>query len=60
MEDTDGIASGTFPSDMTTLQSEYETMMQTMLKLFPNLKLVYFSSRVYGGYSNGVGKPGQS
>ncbi len=57
MEDTDGIASGTFPSDMTTLQSEYETMMQTMLKLFPNLKLVYFSSRVYGGYSNGVGKP---
>jgi Putative Ig domain len=57
MEDTDGIASGTFPSDITTLQSEYETMMQTMLKLFPNLKLVYFSSRVYGGYSNGVGKP---
>lgn len=57
MEDTDGIASGTFPSDMTTLQSEYETMMQTMLKLFPNLKMVYFSSRVYGGYSNGVGKP---
>ena len=57
MEDTDGIASGTFPSDMTTLQSEYETMMQTMLTLFPNLKLVYFSSRVYGGYSNGVGSP---
>jgi hypothetical protein len=57
IEDTDGIASGTFPSDMTKLQSEYETMMQTMLKLFPNLKMVYFSSRVYGGYSNGVGKP---
>jgi hypothetical protein len=57
IEDTDGIASGTFPSDMTTLQSEYETMMRTMLTLFPNLKLVYFSSRVYGGYSNGVGKP---
>ncbi len=57
MEDTDGIASGTFPSDITTLQSQYETMMQTMLKLFPNIKLVYFSSRVYGGYSNGVGSP---
>jgi hypothetical protein len=57
MEDTDGIATGTFPSDITTLQSEYETMMQTMLILFPNLKLVYFSSRYYGGYSNGVGKP---
>ena len=57
MEDTDGIASGTFPTDITTLQSEYETMMQTMLTLFPNLKMVYFSSRVYGGYSNGVGTP---
>jgi hypothetical protein len=57
MEDTDGIASGTFPSDMTTMQSEYETMMQSMLTKFPNLKLVFFSPRVYAGYSNGVGKP---
>jgi hypothetical protein len=57
MEDTDGIASGTFPSDITTLQSEYESMMNNMYTLFPNLKMVYFSSRVYGGYSNGVGKP---
>ncbi|HYM79034.1 MAG TPA: Ig-like domain-containing protein [Candidatus Dormibacteraeota bacterium] len=57
MEDTDGIATGTFPTDITNLQSEYETIMQTMHTLFPNLKLVYFSSRVYGGYSNGVGHP---
>jgi hypothetical protein len=57
IEDTDGIATGTFPSDITALQSEYESMMQTMLTLFPNLELVYFSSRVYGGYSNGVGSP---
>ena len=57
MEDTDGIATGTFPSDISNLQAEYETMMQTMHTLFPNLKLVYFSSRVYGGYSNGVGHP---
>jgi len=54
IEDTDGIATGTFPSDMITLQSHYETMMQTMLTLFPNLKMVYFGTRVYGGYSNGV------
>ena len=57
MEDTDGIATGTFPTDVTTLQSEYETMMNTMLTLFPNLKLVYFSSRVYAGYSNGLKTP---
>jgi hypothetical protein len=57
IEDTDGIASGTFPSDITSLQSEYETIMNNLHTLFPNLKLVYFSSRVYGGYSNGVGNP---
>ena len=57
LEDTDGIATGSFPTDVLTLQTEYETAMQTMLILFPNLKLVYFSSRVYGGYSNGVGTP---
>lgn len=54
IEDTDGIATGSFPSDITTLQSEYETMMQQAVTYFPNLKLVYFTSRVYGGYSNGV------
>jgi hypothetical protein len=57
IEDTDGIASGTFPTDITVLQSEYENMMNEMVTLFPNLKMVYFSSRVYGGYSNGVGNP---
>ena len=57
MEDTDGIATGTFPTDISNLQSEYETVMNTMLTLFPNLKMVYFSSRVYGGFSNGVGTP---
>jgi hypothetical protein len=57
IEDTDGIATGTFPSDITNLQSEYESMMNNLHTLFPNLTLVYFSSRVYGGYSNGVGTP---
>jgi hypothetical protein len=57
IEDTDGIATGTFPSDVTNLQSEYESMMNNLHTLFPNLVLVYFSSRVYGGYSNGVGSP---
>jgi len=57
IEDTDGIATGTLPSDVTNLQSEYESMMNNLHTLFPNLALVYFSSRVYGGYYNGVGSP---
>lgn len=57
IEDTDGLATGTFPTDISSLQSQYETLMQTMLTLFPNLKMVYFSSRVYAGYSNGLATP---
>ena len=57
IEDTDSIKTGSFPSDMTTMQAEYETMMQDFLTNFPNVKLVYWSSRVYGGYSNGLVDP---
>jgi hypothetical protein len=57
MEDSDGIAAGTFPSDMSNLQSEYETLMNQFLTNFPNVKLVYMSSRVYAGYSNGTPSP---
>lgn len=56
IEDSNGIATGTFPSDMTTLQTDYETVMNNLHTLFPNLTLVYFSSRIYAGYSNGVAK----
>lgn len=54
IEDTDGIASGMFPSDVTTLQSEYETVARDLHTLFPNLTIAYFSSRFYAGYSNGI------
>jgi hypothetical protein len=53
-EDSDGIDSGTFPSDITTMQTEYETIAQQVLLAFPNVKLMYFSSRIYAGYANGV------
>jgi hypothetical protein len=56
IEDSNGIATGTFPSDMTTLQTDYETVMNNLHTLFPHLSLVYFSSRIYAGYSNGVAK----
>jgi hypothetical protein len=52
--DTDGGPSGTFPSDMTTLQSQMETTAQNMLHFFPNIKIAYASSVYYMGYSNGV------
>lgn len=54
IDDTDAYPSGTFPGDMTNLQSQYETVDQILLSLFPNIKLAYYSSRIYSGYSTGV------
>jgi hypothetical protein len=53
--DLDGGPNGTFPSDMTKLQSQFETIMQDLLILFPNVKIAYLSSVYYTGYSNGLG-----
>ncbi len=54
IEDSNGIAKGTFPGDMTQLQGAYETVMNNVHTFFPNAVLTYFSSRIYAGYSNGV------
>jgi hypothetical protein len=56
IEDSNGIATGTFPTDMTTLTTDYETVLTNLHTLFPKLLMVYFSSRIYAGYSNGVAK----
>nr|MBA3916194.1 choice-of-anchor D domain-containing protein [Terriglobales bacterium] len=56
VEPTDEISSGTFPSDMSKLQSQIENVAQNLLTFFPNIKMVYFSSRAYAGYSNGLSK----
>ncbi len=42
------------PPTLTHLQSELEAMMQNLLLKFPNIKMAYFSSVNYTGYSNGV------
>ena len=53
----DGFPTGTFPSDMTKLQSEYESIAQNLHNKFPNIKLAFFSPRDYSGYSNGMAHP---
>jgi hypothetical protein len=54
ISDVDGGPTGTFPSDTTNLQSELESIAQNLLIVFPNIKLAYYSSLNYTGYSNGV------
>ena len=50
-EDIDASPTGKFPSDMTQLQSQLETIAQNVLTVFPNAKLMYYQSRIYSGYS---------
>src|SRR5262249_39785778 len=45
-----GPSSG-FPAYARTLQSELATIVRLLPKRFPNVKLVYLSSRTYGGYA---------
>ena len=59
VDEVDTTLKGTFPSDMATLQSQLETIVQNLHTKFPNLRLVYFGSRIYGGYSNSMTRPPQ-
>lgn len=52
--DVDGGPGGVFPADMVSLQSQLESIAQNLLIKFPNIKLAYYSSINYTGYSNGT------
>ena len=54
VNDVNGGPSGTFPSDMTKLQGNFESIAQNLLTKFPNIKIAYLSSINYTGYSNGL------
>jgi hypothetical protein len=40
-----------FPRDMRALQKDLRQIVKTMRYRYPNLKIVYLSSRTYGGYA---------
>jgi hypothetical protein len=50
-EDIVQTPTGTYPSDQTELITDLEEVAQNALIMFPNLKLMYYVSRVYSGYS---------
>jgi hypothetical protein len=55
VEVVDSQPSGTFPADMAGLQSQMVTIAQNLHTEFPSIKMVFFTSREYGAYSNGMG-----
>ncbi|PYX47051.1 MAG: hypothetical protein DMG79_14865, partial [Acidobacteria bacterium] len=52
--DVDGGPGGTFPHDMDSLQSQLQSIAQNLQSKFPNIKLAYYSSMNYTGYSDGA------
>jgi putative Ig domain-containing protein/HYDIN/CFA65/VesB family protein len=54
VNDVNGGPSGTFPTDMTKLQGNFESIAEILLQKFPNIKLAYYSSINYTGYSDGL------
>jgi hypothetical protein len=43
-----------FPQDMAALQSEQESIARNLHNKFPNIKLVYYTSKFYDGYGTGL------
>jgi hypothetical protein len=54
LEPEDAHPPGLYPSDANHIQSELLTLIPNLLVRFPNLKLLYLSSRAYSGYANPV------
>jgi len=44
--------SGAFPTDVTRLQADLTTIAQLLKDRFPNIRLAYYSSRIYAGYAD--------
>jgi hypothetical protein len=51
MNEADAGPTQGFPGYARQLQGELQRIVQSMHTRFPNLKLVYLSSRIYGGYA---------
>jgi hypothetical protein len=51
MKQADGGPNSGFPAYATTLESEMLKIAQILKERFPNLSLLYLSSRIYGGYA---------
>lgn len=54
VNDVNGGPAGTFPTDMTRMQANMESIANNLLLKFPNIKMAYYSSINYTGYSNGL------
>jgi lysophospholipase L1-like esterase len=46
-----------FPTEAQTLESELATIVQRVKQVYPNVRIAYLSSRIYGGYATTILNP---
>jgi hypothetical protein len=54
VQDLNPSPTGSYPNDMVQTQADLEATAQNLHSKFPNLKLGYYTGRIYGGYGNGI------
>jgi hypothetical protein len=52
-----GVKNEPFPLEPQILQAQLQSVVQTIQARYPNVKIVYLSSRIYGGYATGPLNP---
>lgn len=52
-----GVKNEPFPQEPQILQAELQSIVQIVQERYPNVKIVYLSSRIYGGYATGPLNP---
>lgn len=52
-----GIKNEPFPQEPQVLQAQLQTIVQEIQTRYPNVQIVYLSSRIYGGYATGPLNP---
>lgn len=57
MKEADSTPRLAFPENARALQRELRTIVLSLKQRFPNLRLVYLSSRIYGGYATSTLNP---
>ncbi|MCB8950295.1 MAG: hypothetical protein H6653_19990, partial [Ardenticatenaceae bacterium] len=52
-----GVKNEPFPQEPQILQAQLQSIVQLVQARYPNVKIVYLSSRIYGGYATGPLNP---
>ncbi|MEO6334235.1 MAG: hypothetical protein ABIO91_04555 [Pyrinomonadaceae bacterium] len=59
LKEADDIPLSTFPADALRLKTELQSIAQIIQRKYPNVRMIFLSSRSYGGYASSVATRGE-